>query len=531
MVIEAAVGRVRDPAAGPDAPVVVGGLPVPGERLVEVKAVDDPGVAKPANKYHGLAEQALTTLQGAKPNDPAFFDTASAQLFPRAAAGQSVEVRPVTDWVLFRRRRREDCEGVAVTPPPPDAVAAFVVLADGPEQAEELAKRLRDPGQSASDVEWKPFGTAEFDHGSAVLTTSGGLLRQGYRDAGGGGLIAFAGYAAAEVSDPLGRPRARAVAASLAPEAELVDPAGVDLVTNPPVALPPGAQASMFVVSYRKPGADCVDVFVVPDVDTDEGALLRKALTEGDLATYSQLEHTLVPLPDVSWTDDTADQAQLDALVSEYKTYLQKQQDAGTPRTSISILAWIATDWAEQHEQASMDHVGFLSSKLSVEVEKISDVDFEHEQGCPVRLFVLLRRQPTDCVDLYVLPPSGTHEQVVNALRQGDVRTFFNLEPTLKRLPDVSWTSGAVDQSQLKAMLEEFSAYLRTPGVPMSPVNLYAWIAEDWVAAGHQDDAKRHLAELAPRLGRIPLQNPNIVVFPHQDRCPVLAVIEMAGRG
>lgn len=400
MVFQAAVGRVQRGDLDLGVAVTTGGskltlgtIPVPGERLLKVKAVEDPAVTDPGNPYHEFAEQALTALQGAKPDDPAFFDTASAQLFPARGAGESTEVRATTDWVLFRRRRREECEGAGAPAPTPSAVAAFVARAEDREAAEDIARRLRDPDGSVEDVSWKAFGTAEFDRGSAVLRTAGGVLREGYRDAEGGALVAFAGYASPGASDPVGRPRARAVVAALAPVATLVDPDQVDLVvTPPPGQVPPGAEAGVFLVSHEGHGSgDCVDVMVLPNFFTDEGKALRAALGQRDLAAFNQFEHVLVRMGDVSWTEERVDEEQLQVMLDAYEKHRREQDEAGTPVHANDLFAWIAEDWAREHDAEAREHLKFLADKLGVPLEVVEVVDFPHEDRCPVLLVVMFR--------------------------------------------------------------------------------------------------------------------------------------------
>lgn len=385
IVAQAAVGRVRR-GEGDDY-----GISIPGERLLEVRAVEDPDIAEPDNAYHGFAEHALTTLQGAEPDDPAFLDTAYAQLFPPRAAKDSVEVRATTDWVLFRRRRREECESAGTPTPTPSAVAAFVARADGADDAKDIAWRLRDPDQSVRDVSWEPFGTADFERGTAVLRTAGGVLRDGYRTAGGGGIVVFAGYSPPGFSDPVGRPRAQAVAMALTPEAVLVDPGSVDLVINPPRGPVPGTEASVFLVSYEQPeSGDCVNVVALND-GTDLGAPLRRELIEGDVDALVAGERIWVPLADVPWIDGQLDEERRVAMLKALEEHLRGQAEFRL--RAVDLVAWIAADWAKRHEDEARDHLQVLADQLSLGLETVKVVDYRHENQCPVLLVVMVRSE------------------------------------------------------------------------------------------------------------------------------------------
>ena len=108
-------------------------------------AAETAAIYQPGNLYRDTAISALQLLSGLQPDNASYFDDAFAQLFPDADAETGLSlIRPVYDWVLFRRRRREDCEGTSVvTPQAMASVAAWVTRASDKAQAERYRSLLQ----------------------------------------------------------------------------------------------------------------------------------------------------------------------------------------------------------------------------------------------------------------------------------------------------------------------------------------------------------------------------------------------------
>jgi hypothetical protein len=233
--------------------------PIQHVRYVTSVARADDDVATAGNPYHDAAVGGLKVVQTANADDPTFVDRAIAQLFPptRSARGG---IRPVKDWVLFRRRRREDCDTEVAVPPSTSTVAAWVAVADSLDDAEVLTRMLISGG--GEKIEWRSFGPLTFEAGSARLTSDAAALRASYRAANGGPTAEFVAYAPNGVSAG-GAARAQATIDALPPAAQLGPTGRVDIVDNPPVSrLVPGTEGSVFVVSWRPPAVEtmCVDV-------------------------------------------------------------------------------------------------------------------------------------------------------------------------------------------------------------------------------------------------------------------------------
>ncbi|MGH8931500.1 MAG: hypothetical protein ACRDZO_12955, partial [Egibacteraceae bacterium] len=342
-------------------------------RLAEFEATQDPATSKEGNEYHDAAIAALTILQGATPADPAFLETAVAQLFPGSQASPTAEIRPTLDWLLFRRRRFEDCGDAQPPPPPvPSLVATWVSRSRTKDDAAVVARLLRDG--SGVEVGWTRVDTVEFDGGTATLRTAAATLQADYQTAGGGSHLVFAGYGANGMGPPVGHGRAQAVVSALVPTTAL-DPDGtVDLVLNPPAAqIVPGTDASVFLVSYD---LDCVEVLGIQR-DTNEGQMLQRAVINGEVATVDDLSEHTIPLGVVTFTGSTPTPDEVDDVSSSLTA-----AGLGIDET----YGWIAADWADADHEAK-GQIRALAGLLEVEVKTLLTVDFPHPRRCPARLY------------------------------------------------------------------------------------------------------------------------------------------------
>jgi hypothetical protein len=374
-------GDLREVTTGEDPTV---------RRLVEGHALQDPGVNQPGHEYHERAVDALTILQGAKVNDPLFLDNALRALFP-AGGDTRIEVRPTTDWVLFRRRRSERCDDV-VTPPPviTSKIATFVVRAANQDEAQVLATRLRE---GATDLPWIPAGFAEFTTGTASLVTFPSIVQQDYRDAGGGSRVAFVGYGTTIPGDPTGIGRARALLNALKPGVTLDDD-NLDLLVDPPAGqMVPGTEASVFFVSYEKAPVikDCVEVLNVDEVDQGEGAKLRDAIERADVAMVDQFASLVDPLGDVSFTAAGPNEDQALAIAVQLARIRAQHLRDDDPRFPLAV-GWIAADLTDNQSVEKEGQIKSLAEKYQIELINVLSAAFDREDRCSGRLYVLQRR-------------------------------------------------------------------------------------------------------------------------------------------
>ncbi|TYB64807.1 hypothetical protein FXF51_20355 [Nonomuraea sp. PA05] len=261
-------------------------------------ALQEPAVAEPGNAYHQSAAAALSLLGGVH-TDPEWAPDEYRRLFP-AGDRPAATVQATQDWVLFRRRRRESCEGDPVTPIAVDTVTVQVLTMPGSGDAREAARILL----TGSPDEWPDGWQASevvFEGGTTTLLTPGPSWQQRYRSAGGANAIALAGYAAAPgaLGPLVGAGRLRALLSAL-PPGVVPDPALPAVPVIPPSGLRPGPgiSGSAFLITYAptpppvralavkavfvsEANQDEIDAVRRPDPAVDTGAEAFAALGEG----------------------------------------------------------------------------------------------------------------------------------------------------------------------------------------------------------------------------------------------------------
>jgi hypothetical protein len=370
-------------------------LPLPrGTRVVAAfEAAENTAISQPGDPHRESAIAALQILSGLYPDDAGYVDQAYGELFPAAAAARS-RVRPVTDWVLFRRRRREDCEGdVGPALPGTSKLAAWVARADSIDQAKSAADALfggADPG-----VTWKATAGdfLEFEAGTATLLTPPSEWRGRYQTAGGGSMVFAAGYAAGPGGSdaPVGIGRARALVDACPPVARL-DPQGrVDLVTTPPAdQMLAGTDGSIFLISYQP---DLVEVITVDAADTNNETLVAAIDPTPDAVTVAAASAAAMPVLDTVdvtiRTDDWA--ARLPTELAQRKADLVAVHNTDLDWTAV---VWMHQDLTGQRGQQSEDHVNQVLTALGVaDVPAVPRhvVDFDLGNRPPVRIYLLFR--------------------------------------------------------------------------------------------------------------------------------------------
>jgi hypothetical protein len=218
--------------------------------IAALTAVQDAGIGRAGNTYHDSAASALALLAAAH-TDPEYAEREYQRLFPpddRSAA--TVQAR--RDWVLFRRRRREDREGDPVTPVALDSVTVQVLRVEGIEEAKRVVDVLL--GSAAGDWPsgWKATDVVYLG-GTTTMLTPAASWQQRYRACDGADAVAFAGYAPASGSlgALVGTGRLRALLGAL-PPGVTPDPGLPTVPVVPPAGLQPapGTDGSAFLVSY-----------------------------------------------------------------------------------------------------------------------------------------------------------------------------------------------------------------------------------------------------------------------------------------
>jgi len=377
-------------------PPYAAGTVLTGQHIVDLVATQDDTIGDAGNRYHDFAVAALGILQGLHPDEPGWSEQAVQDLFPIGSAEVVVDITPTTDWVLFRRRRREDCEDTIAPVPTPSRVVTWFVKAETEDEAQRFSLVLR--GGEGEKLPWTRIDTAEYDAGSATLREPG-RFRTDYTSAGAGALIRFAGYASNGSGDPVGVARTQGLVGALAPDARLDEDGTVDLVGDPPPdQMVAGTEASVFFVTYDEPTKptelSCVEVFTA-DVHTPNGQKLEQAIFAGDAVLTEEIDakdKALTRLGDVQFDGANADPQDLAAVIDAFRAALEHLENQDDPRAGIGA-GWIARDWADAGRAPEAEgQIKAVAEALPVPLETVVESDFSHAGRCPARLYVLLRR-------------------------------------------------------------------------------------------------------------------------------------------
>jgi hypothetical protein len=234
--------------------------------IVEASLAADPAVLDPAAAENALARSAVAIL-GEAFDDPSFAPTALARLFPgQVTAPPAVErVRPVTDWVLFHRRRDRRCAG-ALPPQPARPDRRFDVYAAdvaGPDEADLLRAALyRDDEATLKRLGLRRVDAVTFAGGTATLTSSEAALATSWAAAQPGPVVTYGAIGTRDGGDGPAVEGDRL--ARLVDRLGSVAPTGAvptDLLGAVPAALDrPGIDGAVVVGTGRPVVTTCIDV-------------------------------------------------------------------------------------------------------------------------------------------------------------------------------------------------------------------------------------------------------------------------------
>jgi hypothetical protein len=358
--------------------------------IAAVEASQDPAINQSVDPHRGAAIAALEILSALYPTDVTYVEDHYGELFPAATAVASSQVQPTTDWVLFRRRRREDCEGIVQLPPAGSSkVAAWVARAETVDQAESWTADLFD--SSGAKVPWKAVSgdALEFEAGAVTLLTAPSVWRDQYQQAGGGESVYSAGYAATPGGSdvPVGVGRTQALLGATGPVATL-DPDGrVDLVGSPPPnQMLAGTDGSVFLITYQP---DPVDVITVDAVGNDK---LAQAIRTPNLQTVRRAGAAVSLLVSVDATGGlTPPPADLKSKLDERKTEIAGQHGVAV---AVSAVVWLAQSLSGKRKTQSQDHATSVVTALDLTADSPLDVNFQPGTGAPARVYVLFESQP-----------------------------------------------------------------------------------------------------------------------------------------
>ena len=361
------------------------------EAIAALDAAQETSINQPGDLHREAAISALQLLSGLYPEDATYVERGYGELFPPVQALPS-RVRPTTDWVLFRRRRREDCEGtVEPTQPGTSNVAAWVTRAKDIDDAKRMTGELFDSG--GANLSWQPPNGVflEFEAGAPTLLTTPSAWQNRYDAAGGGKVVYSAGYASASGASgtPAGVGRAQALIDASAPAATL-DPDGrVDLVGTPPAnQMLGGTDGSIFLITYQP---DRVDVFTVDAVDSQ--ALATAIRDHPDLATVAGAGAAVSLLASVDVVGGlTPPASQLTSELGSRRTTIMANH-SNAP-VVVSAVVWTYYALSGERRTQSEDHVKGVLTALNVSATQTQDFNFYPGAGAPARIYVLFEREP-----------------------------------------------------------------------------------------------------------------------------------------
>ena len=359
--------------------------------VAAVDATQDAAISQFGDPHREAAIAALEILSALYPDDVTYVEDAYGGLFPATTALPS-NVRPTTDWVLFRRRRREDCEGIVELPAAtPSKVAAWLARAETVDQAISWTTDLFDSG--GGRLPWKAVSgdALEFDAGATTLLTAPSVWRDQYQQADGGDSVRSAGYAATPGGSdvPVGVGRTTALLDATAPVA-MLDPDGrVDLVGVPPASqMLSGTDGSIFLITYQP---DPVDVFTV-DVMDDTNKLAEAIRDHPDVQAVEHAGTAVSPLATVDTTGGLKPPAaELTSKLNEQQTAVEGQHSNQT--AFVSAVIWRATSLADVRKTQALDHANSVLTGLNLPAVSQHDVDFQPGAGAPIRIYLLFAPQ------------------------------------------------------------------------------------------------------------------------------------------
>ncbi|GGR98376.1 hypothetical protein GCM10010169_48680 [Micromonospora fulviviridis] len=376
-------------------------LPKGTKRILAVDGTEDPTILQPGNAYHDAAVAALKILSTLHADGALYVKRGVRRLFPPRAT-TSAEVRATKDWVLFRRRLHEQCEGPVDAPSvAPSRVAVWLFHAADEGQARDLEALLR--GNAGEEIPWKKVDVVEFEPGTTNLLTKSAAWQRHYKQAGGANTIRFAGYGvvpgSATAPVKVGQGRALALVYACAGVATLANDGDGDLIVNPPAdQLEAGTDASIFLITYEEV-SDCVQVIAV-DACGDGGQALADAVRSGNVDDVDQSGEQFHVLADIHFNSDSDRRdliGQIGGALNEYAWEVRQRCDISSP-VGLESIAW--TRVPRDQQAVAADHCATIYSGLRRSVggshvewlgppDRPMAINFSGE-GCPTRLYVLL---------------------------------------------------------------------------------------------------------------------------------------------
>jgi len=380
----------------PDGDLSEDPLAVPLNRFISATAMQDATLAQPDNVHRKTAVDALTILQGARPFDPSFFETALRQLFP-ALEPDRVEIQPTTDWVLFRRRRREECAGAVQPKVDLVDVVTWTASSTNREEAWRWAKLLQ--GGQGDQVPWQRVGTVHYDTEGTELRSPASALRNEYKLRDGGPDLIFAGYAENGSGPAVAIGRTEAAVDALVPDAALALDGAIAPVDHPPAdQMEDGTVASIFFISHRpeepEPVRDCVDLYLADlrQLEADDAKMLEDLIRHGDQEAIDGIPEVAAAavrhVVTVTFVDGALDDAEVRRLEAARADIVPTTLAAAF---DVDGVGWMpGAEWSDEQHVAGEARIMAVLEKLMVEGQA-HEARFDAGDGCPLRIYVIVK--------------------------------------------------------------------------------------------------------------------------------------------
>jgi len=268
--------------------------------LAKLDLVADAGVLDPANQNHQLARNGLDIVQASLiESEPTFEQQAAAELFPSLPPATSeLVIQAVRDWVMFTKRREEQC-ALEVTPTPAAPPRRYLVLdirALNAEAAnryiEDLTANLQNPATLGNWLNAliskapQPHLVLQYAGNSAVAISNLTAAESDWRQLNPGDTIYLAAAGAKDETDStLQLSRIRTFESAISADSK-EDPSAkeIAILPYPPTAIPGDADGVMLFVTV----ATLEKVHVYATTSADVWKAFQGMISEATVAASLQ---------------------------------------------------------------------------------------------------------------------------------------------------------------------------------------------------------------------------------------------------
>jgi hypothetical protein len=267
-------------------------------QLAKLDLLTDTAVVDPANQNHLLAQNGLDIVQASLiESEPEFEKQAVAELFPNLPpATAELVIQAVRDWVMFTKRREEQC-ALDVVPMPPAPLRSYQVINiraknadDAKRYVEDLIANLQDPAtlgnwlSALSEREnYRTRLVIQFAGNSATALSDLGAAESDWRLFNPGDTIYLAAAGAnGEANGPLQLSRIKTFESAITADSK-ESPAAkeIAILPYPATAIPSGADGIMLFVTASS--SELLHAYAITNADIWK--ILQTAIAEANVAS------------------------------------------------------------------------------------------------------------------------------------------------------------------------------------------------------------------------------------------------------